>query len=235
MISFLSFPRGGGGGDRVTPTVVFPIQANRFAAFDAEIARNDRWEHESESDTLSVGARHQEGPRQKRRLVLMSSGTLATATDSLDSHDERFQRVRQAMERRPVEAVPAANQHGHSASEDHSEARVEGHVDATEPFGTAALRAAFATLDSIILPDLLKKRPSVMRSVLHFFKGPFRNALRLALDPSRAGLEIDVVAPMRVVTPSTTGRFDFQGQDAPEVPIICQRRVVDVVGGQRSL
>ena len=101
-----------GGGDRVTPTTVFPIQANRFAVFDAEIARNDRLEDDSESDTVSVGARHQDGPRQRRRLVLMSSGTVATAIDSPDSHEERFQRVRRAMQRRPVDAVPAANQHG---------------------------------------------------------------------------------------------------------------------------
>ena len=71
---------------------------------------------------------------------------------------------------------------GHSASEDHgSEASVRGHVDATEPLRPAAMRAAFVTLDTIILPDLLKKRPSVLKSVLHFLKGRFRNALRLAL------------------------------------------------------
>ena len=110
--------------------------------------------------------------------MLVSSGTVATAIDSPASHDWRFQRVRRAI---PVEAFPGANQHGHSASEDHSEVSVEGHVDATEPLRTAALWAAFATLDSIILPDLLKKRPCVMRSVPHFLKGPFRNALRLAL------------------------------------------------------
>ena len=157
FVSFVSPRRSRrGGGDRVTPTIVVPIQANRFAAFDAEASR---LEHESESETLSVGARHREGPCQRRRLVLMSSGTVATAIDSPDSHDERFQRVRRAMQRRPVEPVPAANQHGHSASEDHSEANVEGHVDATEPFRTAALRAAFATLDSTILPDLLRNRP----------------------------------------------------------------------------
>ena len=96
------------------------------------------------------------------------------------SHEERFQRVRRAMQRRPVDAVPAANQHGHSASEDHSEASVGGHVDATEPLRTALV--AFASLDSFILPNLLKKRPSVMRSVPHFLKGPFPNALRLALE-----------------------------------------------------
>ena len=53
--------------------------------------------------------------------------------------------------------------------------------------------------------------------------------------PSRAGLEIDAVAPTHVAAPSITERFDCQGQVAPKVPIICQRRVVDAVGAQRSL
>ena len=48
------------------------------------------------------------------------------------------------------------------------------------------------------------------------------------------GLEIGAVAPTHVVAPSTTGWFDCQGQVAPEVPIIRQRLVVDVVGGQWS-
>ena len=51
-----------------------------------------------------------------------------------------------------------------------------------EPIRPAALRAAFLTLDTIQLPDWLKKRPSVMKSVPHFLKGPFRNALRLAME-----------------------------------------------------
>ena len=137
-----------GGGHKVTSTIVFPFQTNRFAVFDVEIARNDRPLHESKFDTVRVGSRHQEGPRQRRRLVLMSSGTVATAID----FDGRFQRVRLAMQERQVEAVPVADQ-GHSTSDGHSEASVRGHVDATE-LRTAALRAAFATLDSNILPDL---------------------------------------------------------------------------------
>ena len=123
------------------------------------------------------------------------------------------------MQERPVEAVPAANQDGHSASEDHSEASVQGHVDATEPLRTAALRAAFATL-----------RPSVMRSVPHFFIGPFRNATlcdwhwrkQFRRRSSVKRLEIDAVTPTHFAAPSTTGRFDCQGQVAPEVPIIAR-------------
>ena len=165
----------------------------RFAAF-ANIARNDRLEHESESDTLSVGARHQGGPRQRRRLVLMSSGTVATAIDSPDSHDERFQRVRRAMSQ--INMV-------HSASEDHSEASVEGHVDATEPLRTATLRVAFATLDSIVLPDFVEEAPICHEERASLPQGSIPNVLRLALGgsgfegvhPSRAGLEVMLLLP----------------------------------------
>ena len=45
----------------------------------------------------------------------------------------------------------------------------------------AALRAPFLTLDTIVLPEQLKKRPS-WESVPHFLKGPFCNVLRLALE-----------------------------------------------------
>ena len=63
---------------------------------------------ESESDTDSVGSRPPEARSQRRRLVLMSSRTVATAMDFPDSHEERFQRVRRAMQTRPaVEALEA--------------------------------------------------------------------------------------------------------------------------------
>ena len=113
----------------------------------------------------------------------MSSRTVATAIHSPNSHEERFQRVGRATQERPVEAVPVAGDGGHCASEDHgSHASVRCHLEATEPLRPAALRAAFVTLDTIVLPDSLKGRPYVMKSVLHFLKGPFRNALRLALE-----------------------------------------------------
>ena len=84
------------------------------------------------------------------------------------------------------------------------------------PLRTAALRAAFATLDSIILPDLLKKRPSVKRSVPHFLKGPFRNALRLALEEAVSEEVIRqercwkllLLLPRMLLHRYTTGRFD---------------------------
>ena len=55
---------------------------------------------------------------------------------------------------------------------------VKTNFDGSQP---AALRAAFLTLDRIVLSQQLKKRPSVMKSA-HFLKGPFCNALRLALE-----------------------------------------------------
>ena len=71
-----------GGGDRVTSTTVFPIQANQFAVFDTEIARNDRLEHESESDTLSVWGGGTRRVHVRVASSCLSSGTVATAIDS---------------------------------------------------------------------------------------------------------------------------------------------------------
>ena len=165
----------------------------------------------------------------------MTSRTVATAIDSPDSHEERFQRVRRAMQARPaVEALEAVRveDEAHSGSEEHSlQASVRRSVDETEPLRPAASRAAFLTLDTIVLPEQLKKRPSVMKSVPHFPKGRFCNALRLALEEA-VSLEIVVAPPTHVVVPASTGRHNLQGQVARQVPIVCQRRVVDVVGGK---
>ena len=51
-----------------------------------------------------------------------------------------------------------------------------------QPPRPAVLRGAFLLVDEWNLTDKLKKRASVMKSVPHCLKGPFRNALRLALE-----------------------------------------------------
>ena len=226
MVSFLSFPQRGfdvvEGQGHANDCVSHSSQS--ICCIDAEIARSDQLEDDSESDTMSVGARHQDGPRQRHRFVLMSSGTVATAIDSPDSHEERFQRVRRAMQRRPVDPVQAAAQARIILKQALEVMWMQRSLSGRRHCGVA-----FASLDSIILPNLLKKRPSVMRSVPHFLKGPFRNALRLAMEEAvseevirqERGWKLMLVAPTHVV--------------APKVPISCQRRVVDVVGGQRSL
>ena len=50
----------------------------------------------------------------------------------------------------------------------------------------AGLREALLSLDRWHLPDLVKKRACVMKSVPRFLKGPFRNALRVALEEATA-------------------------------------------------
>ena len=50
----------------------------------------------------------------------------------------------------------------------------------------AGLREALLSLDRWHLPDLVKKRACVMRSVPRFLKGPYRNALRVALEEATA-------------------------------------------------
>ena len=200
---------------------MFPIQANQFAAFDAEFDRNDRLEHESESDTVSVGLRHQEGPRQRRRLVFMSSGTVATVIDSPDSHDERLQRVRRAMQERPVEAVPAANQRSkrarscrcNGASQDGGIAGCICDVGLRH-FARLDEEAPFCHEERALLPQGFMSTSSAIGNGGSSFGGRH---------PLRAGLEIDAVAPTHVAAPFTSGRFDCQGQVAQKIPIICQR------------
>ena len=50
----------------------------------------------------------------------------------------------------------------------------------------AGLREALLSLDRWHLPDLVKRRACVMRSVPRFLKGPYRNALRVALEEATA-------------------------------------------------
>ena len=99
-------------------------------------------EVEPQSDTDSVGSRHAEPRSQRRRLVLMSSRTVATAIDSPDSHEERFHRVRRAMQARPaVEAQEAVRvEDEYSASEEHSSqasAKICGRNGAAQACGIA--------------------------------------------------------------------------------------------------
>ena len=44
------------------------------------------------------------------------------------------------------------------------------------------VREAFLELDLLSLPDHVKKRACIMKNVPRFLKGPFRNALRVALE-----------------------------------------------------
>ena len=89
-----------------------------------------------------------------------------------------------------------------------------------EPIRPAALRAAFLTLDTIQLPDWLKKRPSVMKSVPHFLKGPFRNALRLAMEEAvseevsrqERGWKLLFFLPRNVSVSPTSRRFHVEGK-----------------------
>ena len=50
----------------------------------------------------------------------------------------------------------------------------------------AGLREALLSLDRWHFPDPVKKRACVMRSVPRFLKGPYRNALRVALEEATA-------------------------------------------------
>ena len=48
--------------------------------------------------------------------------------------------------------------------------------------GSPEIRAAFVFLDTIDLRTTFARRASVMKSIPHWLKGPFRNALKLAME-----------------------------------------------------
>ena len=61
----------------------------------------------------------------------------------------------------------------------------ESEVEPDPPFrmpGVATLRAAFLLLDQVNLADEMKERASVMKSVPKFLRGPYRIAMRTALE-----------------------------------------------------
>ena len=104
-----------------------PARGPQSLADPVEIRSDVHVAHlESESDTDSVFDMPWEESSQRRRFVLMSSRTVAAAPDSPDSHEDRFQRVRRAMQARPVAEVedevpdPVVEDGGFSASGEQS-------------------------------------------------------------------------------------------------------------------
>ena len=161
-----------------------------------EVHVGKKWQHAllGFDFRCSVGSRHAEPRSQKRRLVLMSSRTVASAIDSPDNHEERFQRVRRA---------------------------ICGRNELT------TLRAAL-TLDTIVLPEQLKKRPSVMKSVPHFLKRPFamlcgwhwRQCQRMSF--GMRGV-VNCCYSSHAVIPASTRQHNIQKQIAQQ--IVCQKQV----------
>ena len=47
---------------------------------------------------------------------------------------------------------------------------------------SGAIRAAFQGLDAVELPLMFNRRAPVMKNILHFLRGAFRNCLRLAME-----------------------------------------------------
>ena len=93
-----------------------------------------------------------------------------------------------------------------------------------EPVRPAAVR-----LDAVRLPEWLKKRPSVMKSVPFCVKGPFRNALRLALEEavSEEGLRKERGWKLLLLLPRM---LLFR-----QVQCVLEKRMAHAVGRQSSV
>ena len=66
------------------------------------------------------------------------------------------------------------------------------------------IREAFIALDVVDLTNVFSLRASVLKTVPRFLRGPFRNALRVAMDEAvPAGTRMEVVPSVASVAPSS--------------------------------
>ena len=122
----------------------------------------------------------------------------------------------------------------------------EEEYDEEVPFrlpGVATFRAAFASLDVVNLTEEFDQRATVLKTVPHFLKGPYRIAMRVALqeigegsrgmEPVREerGWKLFLLLP-RMMLRSTTERNDTAVEIDPPVCIVRQRKVDRIVGCQ---
>ena len=87
------------------------------------------------------------------------------------------------------------------------------------------MRAAFLSLDVVRLTEEFEERASVMKSVPRFLKGPYRIAMRVALEEiSEGGCREDPVHAFAadVVAQSTTWWFDPAIQTPPPFRFVQQ-------------
>ena len=65
---------------------------------------------------------------------------------------------------------------------------VECEIPGRDVRNTAAFRAALQSLDGVSLVEEFTRRPCIMKSVPKFFKGPYRKAMRAAMDEANCGV-----------------------------------------------
>ena len=109
----------------------------------------------------------------------------------VDSHEERFNRVRHMMHHQRDEEDTDDSDIGSiagSVSQEDTVSVVEDPVDIAAP-RAPALRAAFRNMDGVDVEHIFSLRASVMRSVPHFLQGPFRNAMKMVLGEIMASVE----------------------------------------------
>ena len=114
------------------------------------------------------------------------------AAPDVDSHEERLDRVRRALqfdrdEEEDTEDPDSGSVAGSTSHED-TVSVVEDPVDVAAP-RAPALRAAFRNMDGVDVERIFSLRASVMRSVPHFLQGPFRNVMKMVLEEIMASVE----------------------------------------------
>ena len=187
---------------------------------------------------------------QCRRLVLVSSTLVdlvpTTVPDSVDVVHVNLNvgEVGALSDTESNRTVPADGWDDDPAEEDDrmSEADV-GFIGGAEeseeddvPFrlpGVVTLRGAFASLDDVNLVEEFDERACVMKSVPRFMNGPYRIAMRVALEEMNTIDEVRV--DQNVAASGITGWTDPETQVDESVGVVQQRGLARVIGGKSEV
>ena len=152
-------------------------------------------------------------PRPSRRLVLLGAGSV------LGSHNRFSPLAVDGDEPMDVadhqDAVVVHDEGSEVSVDEEPEPPTAPDPEVVTTRGlTPAIRAALTELDGVDLPHEFTRRAAIMKTVPHFLRGPFRNALRVAGKgrssgsksvEERKGLEI-VRVPSQTLVVQTTKR-----------------------------
>ena len=187
------------------PAVLAVQNVHNVDALERDLLVNNVVAEESgplSSDSGHVAEAREQCQRGPRRLRLQFTGSQGTTVSA--SWDAPFQFESPATAAAQPMLVNSSDHHEEASPNVHSERGASewdsGEEHVSEPrseeaeteeadedidvqfLRPAAFRGAFLLVDDWNLTDKLKKRASVMKSVPHCLKGPFRNALRLVLE-----------------------------------------------------
>ena len=130
-------------------------------------------------------------------MIPMTDGS-ETVQESVSLHSELGRRSSESDETETIDSranSEADEEAGRVVVDDTIE---DPEVDIPGPRGVT-LREAFASLDGVDPRVNFEKRAAVMKSIPKFLRGPFRNALKLALEEATTGDDVRAARGSEVV------------------------------------